>query len=128
MGSWLKAAADVPADFANAATGTGKNLGLAGKIDRGLDPRDISKEEQAKATEATNGISGFFAATTQVGAHTAGQAAEGAATGLRGSDAVPSWLKPVLGNSSALVAIVAGVAGLLLLGPLLEAFGAVAGE
>lgn len=75
---------DIPADAVNAATGTGENLGWFGVIDRRLDYRvltgemDADSDEWAEPSDATTGVSGFFAATGQQ----AGAATEDAAGGL----------------------------------------------
>lgn len=75
---------DIPADAINAATGTGENLGFFGYLDRRLDYRvltgemDADSDEWAEPSDATTGISGFFAATGQQ----AGAATEDAAGGL----------------------------------------------
>lgn len=79
-----EAVLDVPADAFNATTGTGQNLGWFGVIDRQADPRswDGDQSDWADPSEATTGISGFFAGATQAGGHVVGEAAEGAGTSL----------------------------------------------
>lgn len=75
---------DVPADAVNATTGTGENLGWFGVVDRQLDPRSWSGEEPdwAEPSEATTGISGFFAGATGATSEVADQAATGAGQSL----------------------------------------------
>lgn len=87
MGEWfpnapdpVNATLDVPADAANATTGTGENLGWFGKIDRALDPRNVDDDEWAEPSGSTSGLSGFFQAGTGA---TTGLANEGGALTTR---------------------------------------------
>jgi len=65
---------DFVADFANSATGTGKNLGFWGKVDRGVDPRNFTQDREKarnnpdltyerEPNEETTGLSGAAQAT-----------------------------------------------------------------
>jgi hypothetical protein len=75
---------DVPADFVNASTGTGENLGWFGVVDRALDYRvwtgemNVYSPEWANPNDQTTGLSGAVAAAGQQ----AGAAGEDAAQGL----------------------------------------------
>lgn len=98
---------DVPADAVNATTGTGENLGWFGVIDRKLDPRswDGNEPDWAEPNDRNTGISGFFAASTQVAGHVTDEAAKGAG--------------PALARNPKLLAVLA-VAVLSLLAPYVE--------
>jgi hypothetical protein len=73
---------DVPADFLNAATGTGNNLGLAGELDRALDPRDIDQGDVPDPTPENTGFAGFIRGTFGAGGAAVGEAAQAAAPAL----------------------------------------------
>lgn len=115
----VTALVDIPADAVNASTGTGKNLGFFGKVDRTLDPRAsevgpgkdtfVPPDSEKKETQGLG--AGLKAGLGATGA-TAGK---GAATVVSG---VVSGLVPQLLKSPALLALVAG-AVLWLLRPVL---------
>jgi len=71
---------DLGGDFAGTITGTTENAGWFGAVDRGLDPRN--PDEWADVTDATTGISGFFAGLTGAGSAAVGEAVQGVQRGL----------------------------------------------
>ncbi len=106
---------DVPADFANSITGTGENLGWFGVVDRRLDPRSWGEgmPDWADPSEATTGISGFFAGAVGSVGEVVDEASQGAGRSL--------WRNPKL---LALVVL----AGLLALAPYADLLAGVAQE
>jgi len=96
-----KAVLDVPADAINAATGTGRNLGFFGDVDRALDPRPDPPD--VDPTPENTGLSGFLRGAGGAVGSAVGQTGSAAVAGATGG---PGGLVAV--GALAALAIVAG--------------------